>query len=202
MVSGLLIFTIDWIYNTVCCSYRHWGSKTFSPGANSLHSYIYTDNFIILHRQFYLQFYLLTKLHSEVTIKAEVLYRYIMCDDAVAQSSSAEMNRVLTAQRQSNESHGKDATLVVICFPYLFWLSDCLHVLLTCHFFRIFITSFFAYLFVNFLFGSMKKSQRLSCLLVGFYQFSVMQLCCWKVNNYRTDNDYFLIIGFSKTSTT
>ena len=39
-----------------------------------------------------------------------------MCDDAVTQSSSAEMNRVLTAQRQSNESHGEDATLLVICF--------------------------------------------------------------------------------------
>jgi len=58
-----------------------------------------------LHRQFY-QFYLLTILHSEVTMKAEVLYCYVVCDYAVAQSSSAEMNRVLTAQRQSNESHG------------------------------------------------------------------------------------------------
>jgi len=49
-------------------------------------------------------------------MKAEVLYQYIMFDDAVALSSSAEMNRVLTAQRQSNESHGEDASLLVICF--------------------------------------------------------------------------------------
>ena len=39
-----------------------------------------------------------------------------MCDDAVAESSSAEMNRVLTAQQQANVSHGEDATLLVICF--------------------------------------------------------------------------------------
>jgi len=49
-------------------------------------------------------------------MKAEVLYRYIMCDDAVAESSSAEMNRVLTAQRQMIISHGEDATLLFIYF--------------------------------------------------------------------------------------
>ena len=59
-----------------------------------------------------------TILHSEVTMTAELglLYCYIMCDDAVTQSSSAEMNRVLTAQRQTNKSHGEDATLLVIYF--------------------------------------------------------------------------------------
>jgi len=59
-----------------------------------------------------------TILHSEVTMTAEVglLYRYIMCDDAVTQSSSAEMNRVLTAQLQANVSHGEHATLLLIHF--------------------------------------------------------------------------------------
>jgi len=85
------------------------GSEKFSRGANRCHGHTHADSFIIFA-------YLLTVLHSQITIKAEVLYRYIMCDDAVTQSSSAEMNRVITAQRQTNESHGKDASLLVICF--------------------------------------------------------------------------------------
>ena len=107
------------------------GRKIFFPGADCLHGHTYADNFISFT-------YLLTILHSEVTIKAEALYWYVVYDYAVAQSSSAEMNRVLTAQRQTNESHGKDASLLVICFSicsdsqtafvfYLLVIFSCAH---------------------------------------------------------------------------
>ena len=88
------------------------GSKIFFPGADCficLHSHTYADNIVSF-------IYLITILHSEATVKAEVLYRYIMCDDAVTESSSAEMNRVLNAQLQANVSHGEDATLLLVHF--------------------------------------------------------------------------------------
>ena len=78
-------------------------------------------------------------------MKAELLYQYIMCDDAATKISSAQMNRVLTAQRQLNISHGEDVTLESSAFSicsdsqtaflfYLLVIFSGFHVFLLCLF--------------------------------------------------------------------